>query len=61
MSLPPEPGRELDQALRNAAVEHRRAARAAEIATRHETQLASATEGMRAFHARMAAMHRKVE
>lgn len=61
MPLPPEPGRELDQALQNAAVEHRRAARAAEIATRHETQIATATEGMQAFHWRMAAMHRQVE
>lgn len=61
MPIPPEPGWELDQALQNAAVEHRRAARAAEIAARHETQMATAGEGMRAFHGRMAAMHRRVE
>src|SRR5437762_1963922 len=61
MPLSPEPGRELEQALLNAAVEHRRAARAAEIAVRHETQMATATDGMRAFHGRMAATHRQVE
>ena len=61
MPLPPEPGRELDEALQNAAVEHRRAARAAEIANRHETQLATGAEAMQAFHWRMAAMHRQVE
>ena len=61
MPLPPEPGRELDQALLNAAVEHRRAERAAEIAVRHETRMATAAEGMRAFHGRMASMHRHVE
>lgn len=61
MPLAPEPGRELDQALQNAAVENRRAARAAEIATRHEMQMASATGGMRGFHTRMASVHRQVE
>jgi hypothetical protein len=61
MPLPPESGRELDQALERAVVEHRRAARAAEIATRHETQLLTAAEDMRAFHTRMAVMHRKAE
>ncbi|MEY9926318.1 hypothetical protein ABH926_000940 [Catenulispora sp. GP43] len=61
MPLPPESGRELDQALQHAAVEHRRAARAAEIATRHEAQMLTAAEGMRAFHARMVVMHRQVE
>jgi hypothetical protein len=61
MPLPPESGREIDQALKRAAVEHRRATRAAEIADRHETYMATATEGMRAFHERMAATHRQVE
>ncbi|MEY9857812.1 hypothetical protein ABH935_003425 [Catenulispora sp. GAS73] len=61
MPLPPESGRELDQALEHAAVEHRRAARAAEIASRHETQLLTAAESMKAFHTRMAATHRKAE
>ena len=61
MSLPSEPGWELDQALRHATAELHRAARAADIATRHEARTASATEGMRAFHGRMAAMHRQVE
>lgn len=61
MPLPPEPGRELDKALQNAAVEDRRATRAAEIATRHEMQLANAAEGMQPFHTRMALMHRQVE
>ncbi|WP_194892917.1 ANTAR domain-containing protein [Catenulispora pinisilvae] len=61
MPLPPESGRELDQAVQRAAVEHRRAVRAAEIAARHETQLSTAAEGMRAFHTRMAVMHRQAE
>ncbi|WP_034261962.1 ANTAR domain-containing protein [Actinospica robiniae] len=61
MPLPPESGRELDQAVQNAAVEHRRAARAAEIAIRHEAQMETATEEMRGFHGRMAAVHRQVE
>jgi GAF domain len=61
MSLPPEPGWELDQALEHATAELRRAARAAEIASRHEAQTATAAAGMRAFHGRMAAVHRQVE
>jgi hypothetical protein len=61
MSLPSEPGRELDQALQRATAEHRRAERAAEIAARHEAQMATAADGMRAFHGRMAATHRQVE
>jgi hypothetical protein len=61
MPLPPEPGRELDQALQRATAERRRAARAAEIASRHETQMSAATDGMRAFHGRMVAVHRQVE
>jgi len=47
--------------MQRATVERRRAARAAEIASRHETLMATATDGMRAFHGRMAVMHRQVE
>ncbi|MBS2531181.1 ANTAR domain-containing protein [Catenulispora sp. NF23] len=61
MPLPPESGRELDEAVQRAEVEHRRAVRAAEIAARHETQMLTAAEGMRALHARMAVMHRQAE
>jgi hypothetical protein len=61
MTFPEEAGRELDQALRRVAIEHQRAARAAEIAQRHERQTTVAPASLRAFHARMALMHRQAE
>jgi hypothetical protein len=61
MTLPDEAGRELDQALRRVAIEHQRAARAAEIAQRHERRTAADPDSLRAFHLRMAQMHRQAE
>jgi len=61
MTLPEDVGRELDQALRRVAIEHQRAARAAEIAERHERELSTASTSLDAFHHRMAQMHRRAE
>jgi hypothetical protein len=61
MTLPDEAGRELDQALCRIAIERRRAARAAEIADRHELQAGSDPGPLSEFHDKMAAMHRRAE
>jgi len=61
MTLPEDAGRELDQALRRVAIEHQRAARAAEIAERHERQLSTDPASLNAFHQKMARMHRHAE
>jgi hypothetical protein len=61
MTLPEDAGRELDQALRRVAIEHQRAARAAEIAQRHERLLPADPAPLDEFHQKMARMHRNAE
>lgn len=61
MANPYQAGHALDEALRNVRTECQRAARAAEIAERHESQAHTDPAVLREFHARMAATHRRAE
>ncbi|MBA8930394.1 hypothetical protein BC739_007627 [Kutzneria viridogrisea] len=61
MAEPLRTGRKIHAAMRVAAAQRQRATRASAIAERHEAQAQEGPESLRAFHRRLAEIHRAIE